>query len=458
MSNINFFRVLQNATPQDGEYNFNYVASGSAFISGNNCGVRGYYNSQPGEGTPLSFACDQIWQSYQSSSIRLDNNNAAKLRWITASANFYNTSSAGVNKKIRIFSNGKNSGRLQNNAAPAVDTLDNAFFTIITGPDKLGGAAAAITGTATSLINVDTGHSNPNIFNITGDYENKGVEKATTSSLAYFGAVSSGFIADFQYDNITFKTASVWLSSGSVGGSSTEMTIRQHYTTKPNNPTEIFRSNQVAGDDYKDFILDTAGANIPNGLNFTNDGFGCVFVYGDGANSYTTVVSMSTAYGLDTMFKSSSITNITPALTAATTTSGDYTQLCDTFMFRDDGGVSWANDKMVLIQYDLGNNNTTTSWVPIIDNNTQGIEYIGRANPGTRIPGYTQPNCQSNQLLGRFWSKPIQWYRDGQSGFGFNSINNQMYCVDQLSGGGELNHFLHLFALIPKLEAECACV
>ena len=87
------------------------------------------------------------------------------------------------------------------------------------------------------------------------------------------------------------------------------MCIRQHYTEKANNPTEIFRSSQTAGVDYKDFILNTAGANIPNGLNFTNDGFGCVFVYGDGANSYTTVVSMSTAYALDTMFKSSSITN-----------------------------------------------------------------------------------------------------------------------------------------------------
>ena len=34
MSNINFFRVLQNATPQTGEQNFNYVASGSAYING----------------------------------------------------------------------------------------------------------------------------------------------------------------------------------------------------------------------------------------------------------------------------------------------------------------------------------------------------------------------------------------------------------------------------------------
>ena len=456
MANQNFFRVMQGGTWQVEEQNFNYVASGSSYVNASGCGNAGYYNSQPGEGTPLSSCgvCNQLWQDYGSGSLAT-NQNPTKLSWITASANFDNNAGSSLDLKFRIFANGKNAGRLTNNTHPTTDTVENNFYTVIAGPDKLSGTS--VVGTATTIMNVQGGHDTVYVYTMLDDYENGNVLKSTTSSLAYFGATTSGYIADFQFDNITFKTCSVWLSSGSSGASATEMCIRQHYTEKANNPTEIFRSSQTAGVDYKDFILNTAGANIPNGLNFTNDGFGCVFVYGDGANSYTTVVSMSTAYALDTMFKSSSITNLTPTLTAATTTSGDYTQLCDSFMFRDDGSL-WANDKMVLIQHDLANNNTTTAWEPIIDNNTQGLEYVGRANPGDRIPGYTQPNCQSNQLLGRLWSKPIQYYKDQNGGWNDNIIYNKIYCIDQLSGGGELPRRLHVFSLTPQISTVGYCV
>jgi hypothetical protein len=452
MSNINFFRVLQNATPQTGEQNFNYVASGSAYINGSSCGNPGYYNSQPGEGTPLSSCgiCSQIWQDYGSGSFQPASN--TKTSWITSSLNFNNNAGSNVNLTFRIFSNGKNCGRLLE-MGDYQDTVENNFYTVIAGPDKLG---TGFVGTAVTIMNVQGGHDNVYVGQMLDDYENGSVLRASTSSVAYFGS-TGGYMADFQFDNITFQTCSVWLSSGSSGFNNPSMTIRQHYTVKQNNPTEIFGPSQVAGDDYKDFILNTSGKNIPNGMNFTNDGFGCVFVFGDGANSYITAVSMSTAYALDTMFKSSSITNITPALTAATTTSGDYTQLVDSFMFRDDGST-WANDKMVLIQHDLANNNTTTAWEPIINNNTQGIEYIGRANPGARLPGYTQPSCNSNQLLGRLWSKPIQWYKDQQGGWNVNIISNQIYCIDQLSGGGELPRNLHIFSLKPAISTVGYCV
>ena len=119
MANQNFFRVMQGGTWQVEEQNFNYVASGSSYVNASGCGNAGYYNSQPGEGTPLSSCgvCNQLWQDYGSGSLAT-NQNPTKLSWITASANFDNNAGSSLDLKFRIFANGKNAGRLTNNTSP----------------------------------------------------------------------------------------------------------------------------------------------------------------------------------------------------------------------------------------------------------------------------------------------------------------------------------------------------
>lgn len=488
MSNINFFRVLQNfkAASDVQEYNFfNVVSSASGHFD--NCGSwpRVWENRQVDEGglwTQSQFdpfiAGPYATQSSTPTCTWTDYG-GGQANYSSGSGIFSGFGQSATNKAVydtmlsqsattipftqsgyRFYTSGENfeeGGLSANNYSSAslrylqTKNLENPWnFTLI------GSHISSNTSQQTQVKTYILDQSNVNSLNIVDSVTSGSCFINSWDSTTYMGGGvpnDNQGIVDLKWSS-DGHTASMWIISASVTHTQTD--VKQYYLAKPYQAHAI--PNIATGPNVH-MVLNTGADRIPAGMNFTNDGMECIWVCTDGSNVRIIAADLETPYDLGSRRFTSSF-DITTEMQSATTTSGDFTQPFSSFILQDyTGSKSVFYDKLIISQMysnqtgsqAVSATTTTTSWV--INNNGSSISLSlnGKSLPkGRPYPG--SGGNSVNELLGRKWSAPIYGYSEYQSDPLNRQEGNSIYCIENVfqngvSGSGNLRVTIGLFGL-----------
>ena len=490
MSNINFFRVLQNFTAASDvqEYNFfNVVASGSGHFDACGSWPRYWENRQVDEGG--------IWTQSQFDPF-IAGPYATQSATPTCTWTDYGGGQANYSSGSGIYSGFGQSATnkavydlMLSQSATTIPWTQSGYRFYTSGENFEEGGLSANTYYSASLRYLQTQNlENPWSFTLIGNQISSNTSQQTQvktyildqfniNSLNIVDSVKSGSCFINSWDSTTYMgggvpndnqgivdlkwssdghTASIWIISASV--SHTQTDVKQYYLAKPYQAHAI---PSIATGPNVHMVLNTGADRIPAGMNFTNDGMECIWVCTNGANVRIIAAGLETPYDLGTRRFTSSF-DITTEMKSATTTSGDYTQPFSSFIMQDyTGSKSVFYDKLIISQMysnqtgsqAVSATTTTTSWV--INNNGSSISLSlnGKSLPkGRPYPG--SGGNSVNELLGRKWSAPIYGYSE----YNNYSINRQegnaIYCIDNViqngvSGSGNVIVSLGLFSLAP---------
>ena len=490
MSNINFFRVLQNFTAASDvqEYNFfNVVASGSGHFDACGSWPRYWENRQVDEGG--------IWTQSQFDPF-IAGPYATQSATPTCTWTDYGGGQANYSSGSGIYSGFGQSATnkavydlMLSQSATTIPWTQSGYRFYTSGENFEEGGLSANTYYSASLRYLQTQNlENPWSFTLIGNQISSNTSQQTQvktyildqfniNSLNIVDSVKSGSCFINSWDSTTYMgggvpndnqgivdlkwssdghTASIWIISASV--SHTQTDVKQYYLAKPYQAHAI---PSIATGPNVHMVLNTGADRIPAGMNFTNDGMECIWVCTNGANVRIIAAGLETPYDLGTRRFTSSF-DITTEMQSATTTSGDYTQPFSSFIMQDyTGSKSVFYDKLIISQMysnqtgsqAVSATTTTTSWV--INNNGSSISLSlnGKSLPkGRPYPG--SGGNSVNELLGRKWSAPIYGYSE----YNNYSINRQegnaIYCIDNViqngvSGSGNVIVSLGLFSLAP---------
>ena len=488
MSNINFFRVLQNFTAASDvqEYNFfNVVASGSGHFDVCGSWPRYWENRQVDEGAYWSqsqfdpFIAGPFGPTQSATPTCTWTNYGGAANYSSGS---YISSGFGQSAPNKVVYN-----TMLSQSSTTIPFTQSGYRFYTSGENFEEGGLSANDIYSASLRYLQTKNlENPWNFTLIGSHISSNTSQQTQvktyildqtniNSLNIVDSVKSGSCFINSWDSTTYMgggvpndnqgivdlkwssdghTASIWIISAS--NSHTQTDVKQYYLAKPYQAHYI---PSIATGPNVHMVLNTGADRIPAGMNFTNDGMECIWVCTNGANVRIIAADLETPYDLGTRRFTSSF-DITTEMQSATTTSGDYTQPFSSFIMQDyTGSKSVFYDKLIISQMysnqtgsqAVSATTTTTSWV--INNNGSSISLSlnGKSLPkGRPYPG--SGGNSVNELLGRKWSAPIYGYSE----YNNYSINRQegnaIYCIDNViqngvSGSGNVIVNIGLFGL-----------
>ena len=329
MSNINFFRVLQNFTAASDvqEYNFfNVVASASGHFD--NCGSwpRFWENRQVDEGG--------LWTQSQFDPF-IAGPYATQSATATCTWTVYNGGAANYSSGSGIFSGFGQSApnkavydTMLSQSSTTIPWTESGYRFYTSGENFGEGGLSANTYYSASLRYLQTQNlENPWSFTLIGNQISSNTSQQTQvktyildqfniNSLNIVDSVKSGSCFVSAWDSTTYMgggvptenqgivdlkwssdgyTASMWIISAS--NSHTQTDVKQYYLAKPYQAHAI--PNIATGPNVH-MVLNTGADRIPAGMNFTNDGMECIWVCTNGSNVRVIAADLQTPYDLGT--------------------------------------------------------------------------------------------------------------------------------------------------------------